>query len=66
MTLTVEMNVKRKMEEEGQNLSSTNFQCDLKSPYLVKMMSEVNNNNGTINCYCAGSKECQGIPKDHC
>ena len=65
MTLTPKNNVKKKMMVVegggGGRLSClTNIQSDLKSPYLVKLMSEVNNNNSmkdTSHCIVSNKYE---------
>ena len=43
------------------NCVTTNFQSDLKSPNLVKMMSEVNNNNSMNSNSCFGTNKYKGI-----
>ena len=60
MILTNKISVRKKIVKEGKNCRSLDFQCDLKSPYLVKMMTESNNNNNTKSCYCIGSEEYKG------
>ena len=43
------------------NCITTNFQSDLKSPNLVKMMSEVNNNNSMNSSSCYATNKYKGI-----
>ena len=43
------------------NCITSNFQSDLKSPNLVKMMSEVNNNNSVNSTSCFATNKYKGI-----
>ena len=48
-------------EEEELDSIATNFKSDLKSPNLVKMMAEFNNNNSMNSSSCIVANKYKGI-----
>ena len=60
MILANKISVRKKIVKEDKYCRSLDFQCDLKSPYLVKMMTESNNNNNTKSYYRISPEESKG------